>query len=162
MDANAYLVSQGWLGYGYSLDASGKGLRKPISVQKKTDVRGVGKRKHEALTGEWWAKAFDDVLESFNDSTEKLKPPLSGAASSKRERVVTTNGLYSTFVKGKGLQGTLEPNNKNDRDAKHGHGTISMSLPKQDYSESSGGDESPRKRRKKSNEAGRHVEVKAS
>lgn len=118
MDTAAYLTSQGWAGHGHALHHSGRGITKPIAVSQKNNVLGVGKKKHDSHADQWWARAFDETLKGINatkdgatGTTEGLV--VTGAAKqaglNMRSGVQSVgNGLYSCFVKGEGLGGTLE------------------------------------------------------
>ena len=118
MDTAAYLTSQGWAGHGHALHHSGRGIIKPIAVAQKNNVLGVGKKKHDAHADQWWARAFDETLKGINatkdgvtGTTEGLV--VTGAAKQAGSKMrwgapSVGNGLYSCFVKGEGLGGTLE------------------------------------------------------
>ena len=118
MDTAAYLTSQGWAGHGHALHHSGRGIIKPIAVSQKNNVLGIGKRKHDAHADQWWARAFDETLKGINatkdgatGTTEGLV--VTGAAKQAGSKMrcgfdSVGNGLYSCFVKGEGLGGTLE------------------------------------------------------
>ena len=118
MDAAAYLTSQGWEGHGHALHHSGRGIIKPIAVAQKNNVLGVGKKKHDAHADQWWARAFDETLKGINATKDGATGTTDGlvvtgaakqAGSKMRGGVHSVeNGLYSCFVKGEGLEGTLE------------------------------------------------------
>ena len=118
MDTAAYLTSQGWAGHGHALHHSGRGIVKPIAVSQKNNVLGVGKKKHDAHADQWWARAFDETLRGINATKDGAMGTTEGlvvtdaakqAGSKMRGGVhVVGNGLYSCFVKGQGLGGTLE------------------------------------------------------
>jgi nucleolar protein TMA23 len=117
MDTAAYLTRQGWLGAGRSLHPTGRGIGKPLLVSRKPNVLGIGKKKNDAYADQWWARAFDSSLKDLNVS----KSPVTGAteavtaeAWSQLDMIKASGGkwaggLYSGFVKGEGLQGTLTP-----------------------------------------------------
>ena len=118
MDTAAYLASQGWAGHGHALHHSGRGIIKPIAVAQKNNVLGVGKKKHDAHADQWWARAFDETLKGINATKDDATGTTEGlvvtgaakqAGSKMRSGVHSVgNGLYSCFVKGEGLGGTLE------------------------------------------------------
>ena len=118
MDTAAYLTSQGWAGHGHALHHSGRGIIKPIAIAQKNNVLGVGKKKHDAHADQWWARAFDETLKGINatkdgatGTTEGLV--FTGAAKQGGSKMrcgvhSVGHGLYSCFVKGEGLGGTLD------------------------------------------------------
>ena len=118
MDTAAYLASQGWAGHGHALHYSGRGIIKPIAVAQKNNVLGVGKKKHDAHADQWWARAFDETLKGINATKDGATGTTEGlvvtgaakqAGSKMRGGVHSVgNGLYSCFVRGEGLGGTLE------------------------------------------------------
>ena len=118
MDAAAYLTSQGWAGHGHALHHSGRGIIKPIAVAQKNNVLGVGKKKHDAHADQWWARAFDETLKGINATKDDATGTTEGlvvtgaakqAGSKMRCGVHSVGyGLYSCFVKGEGLGGTLD------------------------------------------------------
>ena len=118
MDTAAYLTSQGWAGHGHALHHSGRGIIKPIAVTQKNNVLGVGKKKHDAHADQWWARAFDETLKGINATKDDTTGTTEGLvitsaakqAGSKMRCGVHSggHGLYSCFVKGEGLGGTLD------------------------------------------------------
>lgn len=127
MDAAAYLTNQGWRGDGHALHHSGRGITKPIHISQKANVLGVGKKLHDAHADQWWARAFDDTLKGLNttknDATGKTDGVQFGAGAQALQMVgiggakwVGQVGLYSNFVRGESLSGTLTPEEKNHRD----------------------------------------------
>ena len=118
MDTAAYLTSQGWAGHGHALHHSGRGIIKPIAVTQKNNVLGIGRKKHDAHADQWWARAFDETLKGINatkddttGTTESLviTSAAKQAGSKMRCGVASVgHGLYSCFVKGEGLGGTLD------------------------------------------------------
>ena len=127
MDAAAYLTNQGWRGDGHALHHSGRGITKPIRISQKANVLGVGKKLHDAHADQWWARAFDDTLKGLNttknDATGKTDGIQFGAGAQALQMVgiggahwVGQVGLYSNFVRGESLSGTLTPKEKNHRD----------------------------------------------
>ena len=118
MDTAAYLTSQGWAGHGHALHHSGRGIIKPIAVAQKNNVLGVGKKKHDVHADQWWARAFDETLKGINATKDGATGTTEGlvitgaakqAGSKMRCGVHSVGyGLYSCFVKGEGLGGTLD------------------------------------------------------
>ena len=123
MNPEAYLTNQGWRGRGHALHYSGRGIIKPLHLSQKANVFGVGKKQHDAHADQWWARAFDDTLKelntSKNEATGKIERvsvdsvaqplPCVGIREAKRIR---TGNLYSNFVRGESLSGTLMPEEK--------------------------------------------------
>lgn len=118
MDASAYLCRQGWLGLGYSLHPNGHGISRPILVSKKSNKFGVGLKQNDAQADQWWARVFDNKLESLqvatDESTVRFVPqksdgeaPTSTSGPQIGARWGTARGLYEIFTKGEGLAGTL-------------------------------------------------------
>ncbi|KAJ9492047.1 hypothetical protein VN97_g1198 [Penicillium thymicola] len=111
MDAQAYLIKHGWSGPGNPLNPnkrpgahSGLGLTRPLLVSRKANNHGVGKKTTKDPTNQWWLRGFEDALKGVgNDSFE---------ANSSRENNALTSELYRHFVRGDGLAGTLDGNDK--------------------------------------------------
>lgn len=127
MDAAAYLTNQGWRGDGHALHHSGRGITKPIHISKKANVLGVGKKQHDAHADQWWARAFDDTLKGLNttknEATGKVQGIAFGSGAQALQMVgiggakwVGQGGLYSNFVRGESLSGTLTPEEKDHRE----------------------------------------------
>ena len=122
MNTAAYLKNQGWRGDGHAL-RSDRGVTKPVHVSQKANVLGVGKKQHDAHADQWWARAFDDTLKGLktttNEITGKMERVSTGSSAQVLRTVGTTgpkwagqNGLYSNFVRGESLIGTLTPEEK--------------------------------------------------
>ncbi|KAH7112462.1 hypothetical protein B0J11DRAFT_542388 [Dendryphion nanum] len=99
MDANAYLKRQGWRGSGHSLDRTDRGIKKPLLIAHKQDQLGLGKKK-QFVDDQWWMRAFDESLQSIGTGKKSTLDNI-------REQGVSRGGLYSFFVKGEGLVGTI-------------------------------------------------------
>jgi len=69
MDAAAYLKSHGWRGKGHSLDHTGRGITKPLSITQKRDLLGVGKPK-TLVADQWWMRAFDSSLKDLGSGNK--------------------------------------------------------------------------------------------
>ena len=115
MDTTAYLTGLGWRGKGHSLHKSGRGITKPLALAHKTDVLGIGKKKHDAYADQWWARAFDDTLKGINaqdneatGKTESISLAPKASALHMVQRF-GTSGLYGNFVRGETLGGTIKP-----------------------------------------------------
>ena len=129
MNAAAYLTNQGWRGDGHALHHSGRGIAKPIHIPQKANVLGVGKKKHDAHADQWWARAFDDTLKGLNAPKNEATGKTEGVALGSDTPVLQMVGfggpkgfgqgsLYSNFVRGEGLSGTLRPEEKDQLEAK--------------------------------------------
>ena len=127
MDAAAYLTNQGWKGDGHSLHYSGRGIKKPIHILQKANVLGVGKKQYDAQADQWWARAFDDTLKGLNTTKNERTGNSEGIAldtDAQAQRVVGVGrakwfgqrGLYSNFVRGESLSGTLKPEESDYRE----------------------------------------------
>lgn len=119
MDTRAYLTGQGWLGTGHSLHPTGRGIKKPLLVSRKSNVLGVGKKKHDTHADQWWARAFDAGLKSLevgrsesSGATESVKAGTWGQLDTLKaggQKWAGNGGLYAGFVRGEGLSGTITP-----------------------------------------------------
>ncbi|ESZ98088.1 hypothetical protein SBOR_1544 [Sclerotinia borealis F-4128] len=118
MNAHALLTSQGWRGSGHSLHHSSDtiGLSRPLLVSKKDNVLGLGKKQHKT-SDMWWLNAFDASLKGLDTSKEgqvkvqeggKLEMVVKGGS----KWVGGKGGLYSFFVRGETVVGTLEDREK--------------------------------------------------
>lgn len=118
MDTAAYLTNHGWRGNGHALHHSGRGITKPVIVPRKADLLGVGRKKHDAQADQWWARAFEDTLNVLSTTKDETTGKTNGIvldAGSKASQVARKSrarfgqsGLYSNFVRGESLCGTLE------------------------------------------------------
>ncbi|KAK3694858.1 hypothetical protein B0T22DRAFT_437909 [Podospora appendiculata] len=116
MDASALLKSQGWRGKGFSLHPTDStiGLAKPLMLSRNTDGRGIGQKAHYT-SDQWWLDAFDQKLKGLDTTkkglvtqsttTGKLDVIASGQPNSKYSGA---KGLYSSFVRGEPLVGTVD------------------------------------------------------
>lgn len=120
MDTAAYLTNQGWRGEGHALYQSGRGITRPILVSQKQNVLGLGKKKHDAHADQWWARAFDATLKGINSTKDGVRGKTEGISLSASAQAlqmvgkggakwVGQRGLYSNFVRGECLGGTLTP-----------------------------------------------------
>lgn len=114
MDAAALLKSQGWRGRGFSLHPTNNdiGLAKPLLISRNTDGRGVGQKKHYT-SDQWWLNAFDEKLKGLD--TSKKGAVVQSVAQGKLDLVAKCGGngkyagLYTSFVRGETMQGTMTP-----------------------------------------------------
>lgn len=107
MNAKLYLQSFGWK-EGEALKDGG--LRKPILVRHKKDKKGLGTNDNE--TDVWWEKLFDSQLKNLevdqdSSSLYSFKTNTDNVANDVRKAM---SPLYRMFVKGKGLEGTIDNN----------------------------------------------------
>ena len=117
MNATAYLAGLGWKGEGHTLQPSGRGLKKPLLAAHKHDANGLGVRKHNAITSQWWLDSFDKSLKSFDVQNKTIitESPVRQAEVKNRQdttqrvpsKYFDSVGLYARFVTGDGLKGTL-------------------------------------------------------
>ncbi|KAB8304480.1 hypothetical protein EYC80_003871 [Monilinia laxa] len=118
MNAHALLTSQGWRGTGHSLHHSSDtiGLSRPLLVSKKDNVLGVGKKQHKT-SDMWWMNAFDASLKGLDTSKEgQIKVQEGGGlemvVKGGSKWVGGKGGLYSFFVRGETVGGTIEDKQK--------------------------------------------------
>ncbi|KAI9648406.1 hypothetical protein NHQ30_003040 [Ciborinia camelliae] len=118
MNAHALLTSQGWRGTGHSLHHSSDtiGLSRPLLVSKKDNVLGVGKKQHKT-SDMWWMNAFDASLKGLDTSKEgQIKVQEGGGlemvVKGGSKWVGGKGGLYSFFVRGETVGGTIEEKEK--------------------------------------------------
>ncbi|ATZ50042.1 hypothetical protein BCIN_05g04320 [Botrytis cinerea B05.10] len=118
MNAHALLTSQGWRGTGHSLHHSSDtiGLSRPLLVSKKDNLLGVGKKMHKTADM-WWLNAFDASLKGLDTSKEgQVKVQEGGGlemvVKGGSKWVGGKGGLYSFFVRGETVGGTIEDREK--------------------------------------------------
>ena len=139
MDTSAYLAGQGWLGNGYSLDPTGRGLKGPLLVSRKSNTFGVGVKKHDAHADQWWARAFDDSLKNLDVSKNEITGDTIGVTAgvwgeldfmkAGGAKWIGNGGLYAGFVKGESLGGTLRAETKNIDEDKNQPICVCLDLP---------------------------------
>lgn len=158
MNSQRYLESYGWTP-GQPLQKGG--IKKPILVSHKFDLKGVGHASKESVS--WWETLFDGHLKSldvnskdgFGNDAEKLQ-------KLEREEKKKTSPLYQMFVKGEVLMGSADrkiassctTGKKNGKcvsveDTKPGQDEDNNQLMFFFSSDDEDGDESERKRRKR-------------
>ncbi|AGO12625.1 AaceriAER286Wp [[Ashbya] aceris (nom. inval.)] len=105
MDGKEYLKSYGWK-EGQALRKGG--LKKPILVKHKRDKKGLGGAAGHDDGEAWWEQLFDSQLKGLDVSNGQgelvFKQTEAAAASVAR----SASPLYTWFVKGEGLQGTIK------------------------------------------------------
>jgi nucleolar protein TMA23 len=108
MNAESYLRAQGWKGSGHSLDATGRGIKKPLLISHKQDQLGLGKKKAAYTTDDqWWMRAYDQSLQSIGTGQESTLDQI-------RTKGINRGGLYGFFVKGEEIKGTMEDSTEDD------------------------------------------------
>ncbi|KFY10848.1 hypothetical protein V492_04811 [Pseudogymnoascus sp. VKM F-4246] len=114
MNAHALLTSQGWRGTGHSLHAHSDtiGLARPLLVSQKQNTLGVGKKQHRT-SDMWWMNAFDKSLQGLDTSKEgEVVQTVTGGGLDMVKKgggkYVGTGGLYSCFVRGETLVGSVK------------------------------------------------------
>ncbi|KAI5864821.1 hypothetical protein GGS23DRAFT_595514 [Durotheca rogersii] len=129
MNAHALLTSQGWRGTGHPLGTrgDGRGLTHRLLMRRNEDGRGLGSRQAEAerRADAWWLNAFDEALKGIDTgsggATVKQAAGARGGAlaaiATPAAKYTGSRGLYSSFVRGGVLEGTLGPQAKKEADA---------------------------------------------
>ncbi|OUT20662.1 hypothetical protein CAS74_004327 [Pichia kudriavzevii] len=104
MDSEKYLISYGWK-KGEPLQKGG--IKKPILVSHKFDLKGVGHQAKDTIT--WWETAFDGKLKSLNvNESGGFKSDQRRMEELEREERKKKSPLYQMFVKGETLVGTVD------------------------------------------------------
>jgi len=116
MDAAALLKSQGWRGKGFSLHPTDNkvGLTNPLRISRNSDGRGIGQKVHYT-SDQWWLAAFDQKLKGLDTSQKGtvVQSVKTGRIDAVAPSTITGKytgaaGLYASFVRGEGLEGTIE------------------------------------------------------
>ncbi|KAK6065136.1 DNA-directed RNA polymerase ii subunit rpb1 [Seiridium cupressi] len=117
LDAHALLTSQGWRGKGHSLHPTddGTGLKHHILIKREgSDGRGLGSRKDHKQEA-WWMNAFDQALKGIDTTSGSMKQTTSGGkldlekiTARGLKKYTGNSGLYTCFVKGGLLKGSVE------------------------------------------------------
>ncbi|KAL2419605.1 hypothetical protein ABEF95_006531 [Exophiala dermatitidis] len=128
MDAQAHLLSLGWAGPGHSLDSrpykqkghrglaydpakvgnNGNGLVKPLLISQRKGRLGIGKKAHEPQAGnQWWLKGFESALGNIGKSESERSSGASTPVAQQHPQSGKHGWLYSFFVKGQDMQGTI-------------------------------------------------------
>ncbi|KAG6008001.1 hypothetical protein E4U21_005235 [Claviceps maximensis] len=138
MNASALLQSQGWRGKGHSLHKTNDriGLSKPLLLNRKDNTKGLGTKAH-FTSDQWWMNAFDEQLKGLETTKEgKVTQTITtGKLNAIEKGSLGKYSLYTSFVRGGFLEGTL----KRTRAGDDGESCSSSSS----SSSSSGADDSP-------------------
>ncbi|KAI4863400.1 hypothetical protein F4820DRAFT_376303 [Hypoxylon rubiginosum] len=117
MDAHAILTAQGWRGKGHTLHPTSDthGLTHHLLIKRNDDGSGLGHKKAEQKAEAWWLNAFDQALKGIDTKSGTMKQTLKGGALEKITskgigKYTGTRGLYSSFVRGGVMEGTVGPN----------------------------------------------------
>ncbi|KAI0384089.1 hypothetical protein F5Y04DRAFT_235499 [Hypomontagnella monticulosa] len=118
MDAHALLTAQGWRGKGHTLHptSDGTGLAHHLLIKRNDDGRGLGSKKADHKAEAWWLNAFDQALKGIDTKSGTMKQTLKGGALEKitakgaASKYTGTRGLYSSFVRGGVMEGTVGQN----------------------------------------------------
>ncbi|KAI2472590.1 hypothetical protein F4781DRAFT_344214 [Annulohypoxylon bovei var. microspora] len=114
MDAHALLTAQGWRGTGHSLHptSDGTGLKHHLLIKRNDGGRGLGSNKDHKQEA-WWLNAFDQALKGIDTKSGTMRQTLRGGALEKitakgaAAKYTGTRGLYSSFVRGGLMEGTV-------------------------------------------------------
>lgn len=111
MNASALLTAQGWRGKGHSLHKTDDavGLSKPLLLNRKDNTKGIGATQH-FTSDQWWMNAFDEQLQGL-DTTKKgqvVQTVSTGKLNAIEKGSLGKYSLYTTFVRGGFLEGTLD------------------------------------------------------
>ncbi|KAI1766637.1 hypothetical protein GGR53DRAFT_193699 [Hypoxylon sp. FL1150] len=114
MDAHAILTAQGWRGTGHSLHptSDSHGLKHHLLIKRNDDGRGLGHKKADQKAEAWWLNAFDQALKGIDTKGGTMKQTLKGGALEKitakgAGKYTGTRGLYSSFIRGGVMEGTV-------------------------------------------------------
>ncbi|KAK9461890.1 uncharacterized protein V1516DRAFT_615798, partial [Lipomyces oligophaga] len=100
MNSTDYLVSYGWTpGTGFKKGS----IARPILVHHKKDTKGLGNSSLDTET--WWERVFDGQLQTLDVFSEKI--PKEHEQSLATIRAAKNSKLYSMFVRGQGLEGSI-------------------------------------------------------
>ncbi|KAI1774773.1 hypothetical protein F4818DRAFT_72717 [Hypoxylon cercidicola] len=114
MNAHAILTGQGWRGTGHTLHPTSDthGLAHHLLIKRNDDGSGLGHKKADHKAEAWWLNAFDQALKGIDTKSGTMKQTLKGGALEKittkgAGKYTGTRGLYSSFVRGGLMEGTV-------------------------------------------------------
>jgi nucleolar protein TMA23 len=144
MNARSILESYGWGGPGHPLHPNAyqqkghrglaydpnvlpstafasSGLIKPLLVSKKQGNLGVGRKAHEPQAGnEWWLKGFEKALSDVGKSESERSSGVSTPVAATPAAAGKFGALYTYFVSGGKIAGSLEEDDTNGVSTKRG------------------------------------------
>lgn len=95
LNATTYLEQHGWRGKGIPLDGEkGRGLKKPLALPMKRNLKGVGKERDRAV--EWWDCLFEAGAKKLQTSpavTSKENVQMNDSDS--KQSIITTSSSLS-------------------------------------------------------------------
>jgi nucleolar protein TMA23 len=117
MDSRAILSAQGWRGAGHSLHKTDDaiGLAKPLLLSRKDNTKGLGQKQH-FTSDQWWMNAFDEQLQGLDTSKQGqvVQTITTGKLNSIEKGSLGKWALYTSFVRGGLLEGTITTNLSNE------------------------------------------------
>ncbi|CAJ0545591.1 Ff.00g090640.m01.CDS01 [Fusarium sp. VM40] len=156
MDAHALLSSQGWRGTGHSLHKTDDsiGLAKPLLLNRKDNTKGLGQKQH-FTSDQWWMNAFDEQLKGIDTSKNgKVVQTVTTGKLNIIDKNLGKYSVYSTFVRGGFLEGTLDRLNIKDSSAE------SSETESSDQQEDKSSKDKPRKETKEEKKARKEAKKK--
>ncbi|KAM0203479.1 hypothetical protein ACHAPA_009950 [Fusarium lateritium] len=156
MDAHALLSSQGWRGTGHSLHKTDDsiGLAKPLLLNRKDNTKGLGQKQH-FTSDQWWMNAFDEQLKGIDTSKNgKVVQTVTTGKLNIIDKNLGKYSVYSTFVRGGFLEGTLDRLNIKDSSVE------SSETESSDQQEDKSSQDKPRKETKEEKKARKEAKRK--
>lgn len=133
MDAHALLSAQGWRGHGHSLHKTDDsiGLSKPLLLNRKDNTKGLGTANH-FNNDQWWLNAFDEQLKGLETSKKGgvKQTVTTGKLNNIEVGSLGRWSVYSSFVRGGFLEGTVHLLNEDSSSSEDNDGESSKTKPK--------------------------------